>query len=136
MSFGTMVHLQTANESGGEFATRFYQPWDIQNVEPWDVTADGQEFKGSRLTVSRGEDDITVYSVLPPSAIARRVDDARFAISGPSTVQPVRVTNWMAQAWVLILVQFIGNLLLYRWATRLGECLFWHVCLYDGWWLP
>lgn len=135
-----MVHLQTADDSGGEFSTRFYQPWDIQNVEPWDVTADGQEFKGSRMTVSRGEDDITVYSVLPPSAIARRVDDARLAISGPSSVQPVRVTNWMAQAWVLILVHLISDVVLGRIGWRLGDCLFFFrgmpSCQGPWWWLP
>lgn len=141
MNAATLVCLMALDENGGETSLWFFQPWDIQNVEAWQVTTDGQEFAGSRLTVSRGGDDATVYSVLPPGAIARRIDDARRAISDESAmrVQPVRVTNWMAQAWVLIVVNMLGSMFLWRLADRIGACLLWFTELpscQGPWWLP
>lgn len=142
MSDSTLVCLMALDENGGKTSLRFFQPWDIQNVEAWQVTTDGQEFAGSRLTVSRGGDDVTVYSVLPPGAVARRIDDARRAISDESSmrVQPVRVTNWMSQVWVLLLVQMLGQIALYRIWVKVGDCLIWYrdalACDVSRWWLP
>lgn len=144
MSGSTLVCIPTVEQDGTFPEDLFVQPWHVEKIEAALIGDDPDLFDGSLVTLGVEPDrPKSVFTRLRPAEVAARVDAARRAIDPNLSVdvQPVRVTNWMAQAWVLILVHFIGDVFLWRFSGRVGDCLLWFRNLpscQDGlwWWLP
>lgn len=49
--------------------------------------------------------------------------------------QPVRVTNWMGQFWVLIVANVLMGALGWRVSDALGVCLWWASCEAPEFWI-
>lgn len=48
--------------------------------------------------------------------------------------QPVRVTNWMGQVWVLLMANAVVTALTWHMADRIGLCLWWASCSTSYFW--
>lgn len=48
--------------------------------------------------------------------------------------QPVRVTNWMGQIWVLLLANSLITAVTWRVSDRIGLCLWWASCSASYFW--
>lgn len=134
----TLVLLSTI-ATDGHTEIVWCQPWDIERAQPWIVGADSNRFEGARVFLNDGADQtVIVFTAECAVEVVRRIDAARAALGALETPeQRVRVTNWMAQIWVLLLTNFLVSMFVSRWGGRVWDCLTTRaLCDHPYMWLP
>lgn len=129
----TMVALHIAETGRVEHVA----PDTIARVAPWIVLEpECLRTYGARVTLA-DSDDTELLVAEDVNEVLLRIDVARAALCNMEhPEQPVRVTNWMAQFWVLLVANFFVAAFTYRWGEAFGHFVRLTTGLDPYWWLP